>query len=711
MLFKSLVAAFGLQLAVQVVASPLLRDNAKVPAKRDVPSTHRLHERHPPRTANHWTKRERLSRKTVLPMRIGLKQRNIDAGHARLMDISNPRSPNYGKHMTVEEVTDFFAPAQSSVDAVIDWLVSAGIDRKRISQSANKQWIQFDSPAEEAEDLLVTDFYYWEDSTGSHRDIACEQYHLPAHIQEHVDYATPGIRLRANNVMKRDAKKRSVDKRAVTNVPGLREGPHFTNNVAYMNAVNDVPGVNSTSCSSFITADCLRVQYGISNGTTSAAGNELGIFEDLNDHYSTADLDAFLAAVYPYLDIPAGTYPENRLVDGAFGSYEDLVAAIGSQFGGLGQESTLDFQSAIPLIWPQTTVLFQTNDEYYEIVGTEGFFNTFLDAIDGSYCSFTDDGETGDCTDPSCADPVYPNPNFDAPIGYQGQKQCGVFKPTNVISVSYNGIEDLLPNNYQYRQCDEYLKLGLQGVTVVFSSGDYGVGTHLGCIGPNAEPTVGIIFAPGFPQTCPYILAVGGTELRRSDPSAPPVEWEILEEVATTQFPSGGGFSNIFSVADYQTDAVNGYFDTVGDSLPFESYNQTIVDGNFDNVTDVNQVYNRGGRGFPDVAAVGENQLIVYDGQFGTIGGTSLSTPVWGSILTLINEKRIAAGKSTLGFINPALYQHPEVFTDITEGNNNGCSSPDETTLWGFPAAAGWDPVTGLGSPNYTALESVLVAL
>lgn len=104
----------------------------------------------------------------------------------------------------------------------------------------------------------MTDFYYWEDSTGSHRDIACEQYHLPAHIQEHVDYATPGIRLRANNVMKRDAKKRSVDKRAITNVPGLREGPHFTNNVAYMNAVNDVPGVNSTSCSNFITADCLR---------------------------------------------------------------------------------------------------------------------------------------------------------------------------------------------------------------------------------------------------------------------------------------------------------------------------------------------------------------------------------------------------------------------------------------------------------------------
>ncbi|KAL7941112.1 peptidase S8/S53 domain-containing protein [Trichoderma barbatum] len=705
MLFRSLVAAFGLQLALEVVASPVLLD--KSPVKRDVPSTHRLHERHAPRMAKHWTKRERLSRKTVLPMRIGMKQRNLDAGHAKLMDISNPRSANYGKHMTAEEVIDFFAPAQSSVDAVIDWLISSGIDRKRISQSANKQWIQFDASAEEAEDLLVADFYYWEDSTGSHRDIASEEYHLPAHIQEHVDYATPGIRLRANGSVKRDLK----NKRELKKVPGLRDGPHFTNNVAHMHAVNNIPFVNSTTCSSFITADCIRVQYGVVNGTTAAPGNELGIFEDLNDHYSTADLDQFLQAAYPDLDIPAGTYPENRLVDGAIGSWEDLVATVGPGFGDIGIESTLDFQAAIPLIWPQKTVLFQTNDEYYEIVGTAGFFNTFLDAIDGSYCSFSAYNETGDCTDSSCADPVYPNPNFPAPIGYQGQKQCGVYEPTNVISVSYGGIEDLLPNNYQYRQCDEYLKLGLQGVSVVFSSGDDGVASHLGCIGSNQEPNVGTIFTPGFPQACPYVLSVGGTELRRENPSAPPIEWEILEEVAVTQFPSGGGFSNIHRVADYQKDAVAGYFDAVESSLPFKSYNQIIVDGSFANVTDVNQVHNRGGRGYPDVAAVGENQLIIYNGEFGLIGGTSLSAPLWGSMLTLINEKRIAAGKSTLGFINPALYQHPEVFNDITEGNNNACSSPDQTTAWGFPAAAGWDPVTGLGSPNFAALEKVLVAL
>lgn len=85
MLFRSLTTALGLGLALEVVASPLLRN--KSPGKRDVPDTHTVHERHKPRITQHWAKRERLSPKTVLPMRIGLKQRNLDAGHTRLMEM------------------------------------------------------------------------------------------------------------------------------------------------------------------------------------------------------------------------------------------------------------------------------------------------------------------------------------------------------------------------------------------------------------------------------------------------------------------------------------------------------------------------------------------------------------------------------------------------------------------------------------------------
>lgn len=41
--------------------------------------------------------------------------------------------------MTSKEVIDFFSPQQSSVDIVIDWLVSSGISRERIGHSVNKQ--------------------------------------------------------------------------------------------------------------------------------------------------------------------------------------------------------------------------------------------------------------------------------------------------------------------------------------------------------------------------------------------------------------------------------------------------------------------------------------------------------------------------------------------------------------------------------------------
>jgi tripeptidyl-peptidase-1 len=46
---------------------------------------------------------------------------------------------HYGKHMTAEEVIDFFSPPRATVDAVIDWIVAGGIGRERIGHSANKQ--------------------------------------------------------------------------------------------------------------------------------------------------------------------------------------------------------------------------------------------------------------------------------------------------------------------------------------------------------------------------------------------------------------------------------------------------------------------------------------------------------------------------------------------------------------------------------------------
>jgi len=116
-------------------------------------------------------------------------------------------------------------------------------------------------------------------------------------------------------------------------------------------------------------------------------------------------------------------------------------------------------------------------------------------------------------------------------------------------------------------------------------------------------------------------------------------------------------------------------------------------------------IYNRAGRGYPDVSAVGDNVVIFNKGAPTLIGGTSASAPVFASILTRINELRIAAGKPTVGFVNPTLYAHPEVLHDITVGNNSGCGTS------GFFAAKGWDPITGLGTPNFPAMSKLFMSL
>lgn len=433
--------------------------------------------------------------------------------------------------------------------------------------------------------------------------------------------------------------------------------------------------------------------YNITKPTTSVKGNELGIFEDLGDHFSIVDLHEFFLTLAP--QIPQSVLPEYRLIDGAYGNSKSPATA--------GPESDLDFQISYPIIYPQNSVLFQTDDTPTETNYTyEGFLNNFLDAIDGSYCSYSAFGETGN----SPLDPPYPDPKAG---GYKGKLQCGKYKPTNVITISYGGQEYGFSMAYQRRQCNEFMKLGMQGISVFVASGDSGVGGQAsgndnGCINQT-------IFQPDFPSTCPYITTVGATTL----PAGGDVNKD--QETATTRFGSGGGFSNskplssscrhrnqanislVYPIPAYQSAAVNTYL--TQHTPPYKAYKTTYEKSIGAN----GGVYNAAGRGYPDISAVGDNIVIFNMGAPTLIGGTSAASPLFAAVLTRINEERLKAGKSTVGFINPTLYKNPSALHDITMGTNPGCGTN------GFSAAKGWDPLTGLGTPNYPALLKVFMAL
>jgi len=93
MRFSTLVS--GAALAASVLASPI--DNYVVHEKRHA-------------APFGWQALGAVKRDGVLPMRIALKQRNIDQGYNHLMDVSHPESTSFGKHWTAKEVADMFSP-------------------------------------------------------------------------------------------------------------------------------------------------------------------------------------------------------------------------------------------------------------------------------------------------------------------------------------------------------------------------------------------------------------------------------------------------------------------------------------------------------------------------------------------------------------------------------------------------------------------------
>ncbi|KAI0880916.1 subtilisin-like protein [Annulohypoxylon maeteangense] len=615
-----------------------------------------LHER---RDVNHelsWNKRDRAPSDDVFEMRIGLKQQNLHRGYDLLMDVSNPKSPNYGKYWTPDEIVHMFAPAGEAVKEAKNWLNSSGIGGERVALAASKGWLVFNATVGEAEKLLQTEYWHYEGDEGQIA-VGCDEYHVPAQLSEHVDFVYPGVakaESRKSNSLARRRKRETRQHKTIR--PGKLIGRQESN------------------CSAVATPECIAKLYKIPPADKAHPNNSMGIFQK-QSWYQERDLDLFFKTYAP--NIPQGTRPQNLSIDLAVWHYNENDTHVSYP-----DEADLDLDVAYPIIYPQKATIYQVDDEYYNLHSANayfGLFNTFLDAIDGSYCNYSAYGETGDN---AVYDPAYPDNHttiapgrpvpFD-PGNYKGERMCGVYKPTNVISMSYSRVESTYSVPYQMRQCNEWMKLGLQGVTVVGSSGDSGQLANNQCHHSSFST-----FYASHPGNCPYITSIGGVMLQSNGTLA-------AANVKDIPWATSGGFSQYFPRPDYQETALSTYF----------SKHDPGIDA----------AYNKTGRGFPDISALGRNVAVAVLGELGVADGTSASTPLIGAMFNRINEERLAVGKSTIGFVNPVLYANSGIFEDITAGDNGICG------VKGFPAVEGWDPATGLGVPNYPKLLETFMAL
>jgi hypothetical protein len=243
------------------------------------------------------------------------------------------------------------------------------------------------------------------------------------------------------------------------------------------------------------------------------------------------------------------------------------------------------------------------------------------------------------------------------------------------------------------------------GLTFCIASGDMGSNSRLGAI-DNPQMEDGHAHVQ-YPASDPWVLGVGGTTIGRYQPSgSSTLEWVeyVWNDWESTpgSGPSnpwgtgGGGISDYFGVPSYQSGA------GVPDSINPAPFNTT-------------------GRGVPDVAAnaslnSGYSGFYfggVQNGMYGN--GTSAAAPLWAALIAVLNSN---AGFN-IGFANPTLYANPTAFNPINplwpdpafaqlancppNNANNG--------IPGYPAQAGWDACTGLGSPNGMALLNALKEL
>jgi len=222
------------------------------------------------------------------------------------------------------------------------------------------------------------------------------------------------------------------------------------------------------------------------------------------------------------------------------------------------------------------------------------------------------------------------------------------------VSTSWGLCEPLTASSMALSEQLVFEQMAAQGQSLVAAAGDSG---SEDCYGLDLSTSLAV----DDPASDPYVTGVGGTTLASIGPPTTETAWN---ESAIHDGAGGGGISTFWSMPSWQS--------------------PVAVDPT-------------SGREVPDVSATADPAAgftFYFDGGWGRAGGTSLAAPIWGALVGLADEGCGASVRA--GFLNPTLYAHPADLNDITSGNN------DYTGTNGglYPAGAGYDMATGLGTPT-----------
>jgi tripeptidyl-peptidase I len=352
--------------------------------------------------------------------------------------VSDPDHARYGQHLSAEEVHELIKPSHEASDAVHEWLREYGFDAADLSYSPAKDWISVKLPVSAVEDLLSTEYAVWEHEDGS-TVIRTEGYSLPNYVHRHISTIQPTntwARLDGNKKIRHEINKRSaLQKRAIV-VEENWSPP----------APLPLPA-NATvqaACNfSAVTPNCLRTLYGTLDYTAKSAGaNKMGHNNFLEEANNRSDTYIFLSKYRPEAAQAAYEFTQISVAGGVIDNGTNRANEVGPA-GHVGREANLDAEYMLGVGYPTPLTTWSTG---------------------GRDPAFIPDINT----------PVNTDEPFLTWVNYiLSQPDSAV---PQVISTSYADDEQTVSPWYAEIVCNQFAQLGARGVTLFFSSGDFGVG-------------------------------------------------------------------------------------------------------------------------------------------------------------------------------------------------------------------------------------------
>lgn len=631
------------------------------------------------------------SLKEVREVLLYIKDQGSDEIEKLFWERTDPEHKDYAKWLSMEEIHEITASAPEDIAAVKAFLKHHNLNTYTLNK--NRDIITVPMSLQKIQEVFGVEYSTFQHDSGRVATATLGPYSVPSRVAPHLRLVTGVMGLpRVSTTGHKISEEQAPAARKLNQYSGFISG-YGGGSSSAANPVDQR-----------ITPHIIRERYNVPVKTTgTASNNSMAVAEFQGQYMSAADLRTFFDMYVPYSDA-------------------DTVAKIvgPNQPQQPGTEANLDIQY---------------------IMGVAPEIETWFYSMS--------------------------NFAFYSDISKWLEKLQNTAEIPWVHSISYGSQGNYPSSQFRDAMDTHFQKLGLRGVSIIFASGDSGAG----CSGAGSSTTGGNSYGtggysytgygnsyggssgsstgdnganvasggsfttsssssgssnggsgsnsgaqdcsqigslnPSYPATSVYVTAVGSTRFLSANSG---------DEGATQAFGSGGGFSHHFAVPSYQKSATADYFKTEA-NLPTAS------------------LYNSTNRGNPDVAALGsEHFQVIVSGAVNPVGGTSCAAPTFAGIIALLNDVQLNAGKATLGFLNTWVYKNPSMFFDVTSGTNycsggyyeaeavDKASSTYHTTTsggsssggsyssgtCGWSTAPGWDPVSGLGTPQFDKMIKAL---